>query len=146
MKIVFRNRRHAVRICAFILLVIGACGSFCVAQGSKFKQIAGVGVSRVGPYRALAQLSYQAYERGDIWTAVELARVLERTWEAGEERGGEKSLAKVNPELFRQIDSAVDHFVEPLIDYVLGQANELPDTVEFQRTFSDLIAKLKMAE
>jgi hypothetical protein len=50
-----------------------------VAQGTKATQTAGVDNSRMGAYRALAQLAYQAFQKGDNATASELARVLERT-------------------------------------------------------------------
>jgi hypothetical protein len=38
----------------------------------------------MGPYRALAQLSFQALEKGDYTSVAKLARALERTWDRGE--------------------------------------------------------------
>ena len=46
----------------------------------------------MGAYRALAQLYFQAFQKGDILAAAELARNLERTWDGAEEGGGPRSL------------------------------------------------------
>jgi hypothetical protein len=56
---------------------------------------------------ALAQLSFQAFQKGDNATAAELARILERTWDAAEEGGGDRTLANTNKDLFEQIDRAM---------------------------------------
>jgi hypothetical protein len=75
------------------------------------------GQHRNGPYRALAQLSFQAFQKGDNATAAELAHILERTWDAAEEGGADRSLAKTNKDLFEQIDKAMDVFIKPVMHY-----------------------------
>jgi hypothetical protein len=68
-----------------INLVLVACAVVsCTGQETKVTQSAGVDNTRMGSYRALAQLSFQAYQKGDNATAAELARILERTWDQGE--------------------------------------------------------------
>src|SRR5882762_1280994 len=81
--------------------------TLCLSQEAPPSQVAGVDNTKMGAYRALAQLSFQAFEKGDATTAAELARVLERTWDKGEEQGGAESVAKLNPALFKQIDDAM---------------------------------------
>ena len=67
---------RAVCVC---LLLEGAAITTCVAQDKKVTQTAGVDNTRMGAYRALARLTFQAFQRGDNATAAELARILERT-------------------------------------------------------------------
>src|ERR1700734_758831 len=40
--------------------------------------------THMGSYRALAELSHEAFEKGDVARAAVLARILERTWDKGE--------------------------------------------------------------
>jgi hypothetical protein len=59
----------------------------------------------------------------------ELARILERTWDAAEEHGGDTSLGKRNKGLFEQIDEAMDVFIKPLIN----SATKIPDSAVVKR-------------
>ena len=59
-----------------------------MAQEKRFPQTAGVDDSKMGPYRALAQLAYAASQKGDNALAAKLARILERTWDKAEDYGG----------------------------------------------------------
>src|SRR6267154_5412235 len=102
--------------CACLLLT-GAAISTCVAQDKKVTQSAGVDNTRMGAYRALAQLSFQAFQKGDTAAAAELARILERTWDAAEEGGGPRSLVVRNKDLFEQLDKAMDTFIKPILRY-----------------------------
>jgi hypothetical protein len=103
-----------------LLLNVGLCVALAtgliapsVAQDKKVTQVAGVDNSAMGAYRALASLSFQAFQKGDPATAAELARILERTWDAAEEGGGLKSLEVKNKDLFEQIDEAMDTLLNP---------------------------------
>jgi len=58
-----------------------ASNSNTLAQERRFPQTAGVDDSKMGPYRALAQLSYAASQKGDNALAAKLARILERNWD-----------------------------------------------------------------
>jgi hypothetical protein len=60
-----------------ILMVTVAVPS--IADEHNISQVAGVDNAAMGPYRALAQLSFQAFQKKDMSTAAELSRILERT-------------------------------------------------------------------
>ena len=63
---------------------------------SVLPRTAGVDDTKMGPYRALAQLAVAASQKGDNATAAELARILERTWDKAEDYGGDTALSKTN--------------------------------------------------
>ena len=113
-----------------------------VAQEKKVTQTAGVDNTKMGPYRALAQLSFQAFKKGDNATAAELARILERTWDASEEGGSDTSLLKRNKDLFERLDKAMDVFIKPLINY----ATKTPDSAAVQAAYNDFLEKLKQGD
>ena len=129
------------------LISIGMCGILAtalalpgVAQEKKVTQTAGVDNTNMGSYRALAQLSFQAFQKGDNATAAELARVLERTWDRGESQ--ERAAGKPNADLYNQIDRAMDVFIKPIIGY----ATKAPDPVAVQAAYDDYLDKLKQAD
>jgi hypothetical protein len=105
----------------------------CGAQ-DKNPQTAGVEDTRMGAYRALAQLSFKAFQKGDNATAATLARILERAWDKGE-----ADFEKSNPDLRGKIDRAMDAFIKPLMAY----ANKRPDPIQVQAAYKDYLDKLK---
>jgi hypothetical protein len=111
-------------------------------QEKRLTQTAGVDNTKMGAYRALAELSFQAFQKGDHATAAKLARILERTWDKGEEGDGERSLAKTNNELFEQIDAAMDAFIKPLIGY----EKSAPDPAKTGTAYTAFLEKLKQAD
>jgi len=56
-----------------------ALTAISVPQERKNPQTAGVDNTKMGPYRALAQVAYAASQKGEYATAATLAKVLERT-------------------------------------------------------------------
>src|ERR1700730_14594389 len=122
--------------CTFLLLASAATGT-CVAQDSKVTQTAGVDNTKMGAYRALAQLSFQASQKGDNTTAAELARILERTWDQGEVH-----LSKSDPDVWKQIDGAMDEFIKPVLHY----AAKAPDPTAVQAAYNTYLEKLKLAD
>ena len=62
-----------------VAMASGAAAKQANAQEKKSPQTAGVDDTKMGPYRALAQLSFTAIQKGDTATASKLARILERT-------------------------------------------------------------------
>ncbi len=68
-----------------------------VPQERKNPQTAGVDNTKMGSYRALAQVAYAASQKGEYATAATLAKVLERTWDKAEDYGGDMALSKTNP-------------------------------------------------
>jgi hypothetical protein len=132
-----------------LLLSVGLCVALAtgliapsVAQDKKVTQIAGVDNTRMGAYRALASLSFQAFQKGDSVMAAEFARILERTWDAAEEGGGPKSLEVKNKDLFEQIDEAMDAFIKPLIHYT----TKAPDPKAVKAAYEDFLNKLKQGD
>jgi hypothetical protein len=92
--------------------------------------------TKMGAYRALAQLSYDAFKRGDSATAATLARILERTWDKGE-----TDLDKSNPDVWKQIDGSMDGFIKPVMRYM----SKTPDPAEVKMAFDTYLTKLGLA-
>jgi hypothetical protein len=141
-----------VGLCLFITTVL--LGTSLVAWASTQEkvetQIAGVDNSKMGTYCALAELSFRAFQRGDVATASELGRILERTWDKIEEGGGAQPLQISNPDLFRQLDQAMDDFVQPLINSTLPRDNAAwlpaPNPAKVEVAYNTYLEKLKHAE
>jgi hypothetical protein len=113
----------------------------CEAQKTVIERSAGVDNTNMGAYRALAELSFQAFQKGDREMAAKLAKILERTWDRGEEIGGPQSLGSQNRNLFEQIDQSMDDFIKPLLHY----ATKAPtaDVVEpAYKAFLDALKKV----
>jgi len=108
------------------------------AADSKPSRVAGVDNTPMGPYRALAELSLEAFDNGDLPRAAKLSRVLERLWDAAEEHGGEWSLAKRDSARFEDIDKAMDAFINP----VLRHATKVPDAAAVHAAYSDFLRQL----
>lgn len=112
------------------------------AQEKHGAQAAGVDKTKMGPYRALADLAYAAFEKGDGARASEIAQILERVWDKSEDYGGETALSKTNPALFKEVDAAMDGFITPLTDY----AKKAPDKTKVKAAYNAYLEKLKLAD
>jgi hypothetical protein len=124
------------------LILASAVATPVMAEEKKVTQTAGVDNTRMGMYHALAQLSFEAFQQGSLDKAAELARILERTWDAAEEGGGPRSLEVTNKESFEQIDQAMDTFIKPLIHYT----TKVPDPLAVKRAYEDFLNKLKQGD
>ena len=93
--------------------------------------------TKMGSYRALAELSYQAFQKGDNATAAVLARILERTWDKGE-----GDLRKSSPDTWSQIDSSMDGFIKPVMNY----ARSAPEPAKVEAAYKTFLEKLKQAD
>lgn len=126
-----------------VAVLLGAMTfSSASAQEKKVPQSAGVDNTKMGAYRALAQHAYAEFQKGDNATAAQLARVLERVWDKGEDYGGDTALKRTHPDLFEQIDKAMDEFVTPLMDYKAKS----PDPAKIKAAFNAYLEKLKLAD
>jgi hypothetical protein len=85
------------------------------------------------PYRKLAADTLKAFNDHDMPTAKKKARELEVAWDTHE-----KALQKKSPDLWGQIDKAMDAFIKP----VLGKS---PDPAKVQTAYDTFIAKLQLA-
>jgi hypothetical protein len=112
------------------------------AQEKKAPQTDGVDNTKMGAYRAIAQHAYLEFQKGDMAAAAQLARSLERVWDKGEDYGGDTALKKTHPDLFEQIDKAMDDFITPLMEY----KTKSPDPARIKAAFSAFMEKLKLAD
>jgi hypothetical protein len=127
---------------ALTILLSVALTSISAAQERKNPQTAGVDNTKMGPYRALAQVAYAASQKGEFATAATLAKVLERAWDKAEDYGGDTALSKTNHALFGEIDKAMDQFVTLLIDHPTSAA----DPARVKAAYSAYLEKLKQAD
>jgi hypothetical protein len=132
-------------LATFFAVLLGAltvsCG-YSLAWGQKVPQTDGVDNTKMGAYRALAQHAYAEFQKGDTATAAQLARVLERVWDKGEDYGGDTALKKTHPDLFEQIDKAMDDFITPLTEY----KTKAPDPTKVKLAYNAYLEKLKLAD
>jgi hypothetical protein len=131
------------------MVQIGACGVLSMAvvmpsmaQERRVTQTAGVDNTKMGAYRALAQLSFQAFQNRDNVRAAELARILERTWDAAEEGACDRALVKTNKSLFEEIDKAMDVFIKPVMNY----RAQAPNPAVVQAGYQVFVDKLAEGE
>jgi hypothetical protein len=138
----FNKARRVLLISAVALMSCSASNFNTLAQEKRFPQTAGVDDSKMGPYRALAQLSYAASQKGDNALAAKLARILERNWDKAEDYGGETALSKTNHALFDEIDKAMDRFISPLI----AHPTATPDAALLKAAYRAYLEKLQQAD
>ena len=125
----------------FALLLVLLHANSALAQ-TKAPQTAGVDNTKMGPYRALATLAFNASQKGDNATAATLAKILERTWDKSEDYGGDTALSKTNKKLFDEIDKAMDQFVSLLVDH----PNTAPEAARLRTAYTNYLDKLKTAD
>jgi hypothetical protein len=133
---------HCVAVGVIITSLVVAQGPTFAAQERRFPQTAGVDDSKMGPYRALAQLAFAASQKGDNALAAKLARILERDWDKAEDYGGESALSKTNHALFEEIDKAMDRFIAQLLPHV----TTAPDQTTVKAAYNAYLEKLKQAD
>jgi hypothetical protein len=85
------------------------------------------------PYRKLAADTLNAFQAHDMPTAKKKARELEVAWDTHE-----KALQKKSPDLWGQIDKAMDDFIKPL-------QGKSPDPAKVQAAYDTFISKLQLA-
>jgi hypothetical protein len=86
-------------------------------------------------YRQLAADTLAAFQAHDMSTARKKARELEVTWDSRE-----KVLQKKSPDLWGQIDKAMDAFIKPVMK------DKAPDPATVQTAYDTYISKLQLAE
>ncbi len=134
--------RLVVIVSALALLFCNLTKFELRAQEKRFPQTAGVDDSKMGAYRALAQLTFAASQKGDNTLAAKLGRILERTWDKAEDYGGETALSKTNKPLYEEIDKAMDRFITPLVTHPAAT----PDAAAVKAAYNLYMDKLKQAD
>jgi len=84
------------------------------------------------PYRKLAADTLNAFQAHDMPTAKKKARELEVAWDTNE-----KALRKKSPDVWGQIDKAMDAFIKPL--------GKSPDPAQVQAAYDTYISMLHLA-
>jgi hypothetical protein len=125
---------------AGLFLIAAALPSACAQE--KHASPAAVDKTKMGPYRALAQLAYSSFQKGDHATAAEICQILERVWDKSEDYGGDTALSKTHPDLFKQIDTAMDNFITPLMNF----AKVPPNSAGVKSAYTAYLEKLKLAD
>ena len=123
-------------------LVLALLFANSAAAQTKAPQTAGVDNTKMGPYRALATLAFNASQKGDNSTAATLAKILERTWDKSEDYGGDTALSKTNKKLFGELDKAMDQFVSLLVEHPATA----PDPARLRAAYTNYLDKLKAAD
>jgi hypothetical protein len=136
-----KGSKSRLRFLIYLLAVFVVTTAYN-GQAQKPNRTADVENTKMGAYRALAQLSFDAFDSGDKALAARLARILERTWDRGEEGSGNNKLEATNPNLFRQIDRAMDLFIKPIIAY----DNTTMDRAKVEAAYEDYVRKLKLGD
>jgi hypothetical protein len=88
----------------------------------------------MAPYRALAAETLEAFKAHDAAATKKKARELEVSWDSHT-----KALKKKSPEVWGQIDTAMDGFIKPAQE-------KSPDAAKVQAGYDTFIAKLKLAD
>lgn len=93
---------------------------------------------KMGTYRSLAQLAYEACVENHATRAVVLARILEKVWDRSE-----IGLRKSSPEVWSRIDKSMDAFIKPILSQGAqegGSPNSPMLTKVYQQYLRDLDA------
>jgi hypothetical protein len=137
------SRIRRALIVTFIAILFASFGSPATfSQDKKMSQTNGVDNSKMGAYRALARHIFAELQKGDLVTAAELSRVLERVWDKAEDYGGDTALAKTNRQLFDEIDKAMDQYLSPILD----AKGKQPDLAKIKTSYNAYLEKLKLAD
>jgi hypothetical protein len=125
----------AARLFVGIVALAFLAGSPIIGQ--QMTSVGGVDDSTMGIYRALAQVSFAAYQRGDLASAAKAARAIDLVWDASE-----GDLKEASPALYEEIDGAMDSFIGPLI-----QAKKRPpDAKALKAAYDKYLEELKKAD
>lgn len=135
-------RKTTGPILVVLVALFLAVAGLSSASAQTLPQTAGVDNSKMGAYRALAQHAYAEFQKGDLAAAAQIARSLERVWDKAEDYGGDMALHKTHPDLFEQIDKAMDAFVTPLEEY----KTKAPEAARVKAAFNTYMEKLKLAD
>jgi hypothetical protein len=123
-----------IRIAMLLALIVpGIASSASAMDQSKPAPGAAAADDNMTPYRKLAAETLNLFKAQDMPAAKKKARELEVAWDTRE-----KALQKQSPDLWGQIDKAMDAFIKPL-------QGKSPDPAKVQMAYDAFIAKLQLA-
>lgn len=114
-----------------VVMPVAFALSVTIASSAQQSKAAG---DNMTPYRTLAADTLAAFNAHDMPTAKKKARELEVAWDKGE-----KVLEKKSPDLWGQIDKAMDDFIKPIMK------EKSPDAAKVKTAYDGFIAKLQGA-
>ena len=125
-----------IGLAMFVILTL--CGTIASSAQEPKQAVdqstpAAVANDNMTPYRTLAADTLNAFKAQDMATAKKKARELEVAWDTRE-----KALQKKSPDLWGQIDKAMDAFIKPM-------QGKSPDPAKVQTAYDAFIAKLQLA-
>ena len=127
------NRLLQIDIMKAVITLI-LCGTVVAsAQEQRPKTSASGASDNMTLYRQLAADTLTAFKAHDMPAAKKKARELEVAWDSRE-----KALQKRSPDVWEQIDKAMDAFIKPMRD-------KSPDPAKVQTAYDDFIMKLQLA-
>lgn len=126
-----------IRLAMLMTLTVGGTIAVAAREAKPMDEatpaVASVRDDNMTPYRNLAADTLRAFKANDLATARKKAKDLETAWDKNE-----KALQKKSPDVWEQIDKAMDDFIKPL-------AAKSPDAGKVQAAYDSFIAKLQLA-
>jgi len=95
-----------------------------------------LGNGKMAKYESFAADAMEAVSRNDLDHATSLCQQLEEAWDSGE-----TGLQSRSPEIWQQIDRAMDGFIHP----ITRSAGQSPDTKTLDTAYKFFVSKLKLA-
>jgi hypothetical protein len=106
--------------------------------------------TKMAPFRALAQLTFQSWQDKDYATSATLAKLLNTFWDATAGDTTEGSKTPMSPEVYKKIDSAMDSFITPIIlygqDLTHHRPANLPDGSKIEVGYKQYLETLKLGD
>jgi hypothetical protein len=128
--------KASIRIAMLVTLTVG--GTVVIAaqepKPAVGQSTAAAADNNMTPYRNLAADILTTFKAHDMATAKKKARELEVAWDTRE-----KTLQKKSPDLWAQIDKAMDAFIKPVMQ------DKSPNPTKVQLAYDTYIAKLQLA-
>jgi hypothetical protein len=138
----------AVLLAVLILVVTTAHG--LAVQKAESQVPLNVHDTKMAPFRAMAQLTFEAFKKKDYRAAATLAKLLEVFWDATKGDASEQKSGRMSDELFSKIDGAMDAFVNPIAGYGRGlthnQPVAVPDAVNVETAYKEYLSTLKLGD
>jgi YVTN family beta-propeller protein len=91
--------------------------------------------ARLERFRSLAQSAMAAVKKNDLAAAAKFCQTLELEWDEGE-----TALRQSSPDVWSQIDEAMDQFIHP----IMRAGGTAPDAAALNTVYQNFLAKLKL--
>ena len=127
--------KHISRLAVVLIAVsIGSAASAAPKAVGAPGQTDATATDNMTRYRTLATDALTAFKAGDMAAAKAKSRELEKAWD-----GEQKELKSKSPDVWTNIDNAMDAFIKPIMK------EKSPDAAKVQAAYDDFIAKLQTA-